>query len=493
MSRIIDLGKVMVTLAGTWARGASYEFLSAVEHNGSGYISKVDNTGIEPGTDDSVWMLFAKAGESPDVTRDAAGNIYVNGELLTSAFADAEAAAIRIVETNTSMLAAEQGRVNAENARVTAERQRIEAENFRQQAENGRKSNETARVNAENQRKNAETSRSNAETLRVNAESERRSAEIARANAEALRKSDFATMRQNAEVIENASETINTINSEVSSIKKLWQPGVKTGADGDVSVQLGIIGEEGHVRSDDIEYTNGSAESGSGANALITITVDTNQNSEPIPGMIFKMTVNKDGEDITVINAVQTVETIAVDEDVDQNDNVTSERKTFRLQLAESFYYNGYGFDNEDFPATGVLQKIYGAYRFNSIAVGSRVSAVGQAGSGAVALGEQCYALDSIAYGWMVFASGGLNIAAGIGVETRNPLEVAFGQANKSNEGTVFSIGIGEAFNNIKKNAIEIMDDGKVYILGIGGYDGTNPDDATDIASVINGLAGNNE
>jgi len=90
----IDLGKIMITPAGTWSPDRSYERLSAVSWNGNGYIAIQDNTGIEPGTDDYVWMMFVQAGDSSDLSADASGNIYNHGELLTSVLADA-AAAIR--------------------------------------------------------------------------------------------------------------------------------------------------------------------------------------------------------------------------------------------------------------------------------------------------------------------------------------------------------------------------------------------------------------
>ena len=87
----IDLGKIMITPAGQWSAEGSYERLSAVSHNGDGYIAISDNTAIEPGTDDDVWMKFVQAGDSPEITADASGNIYRNGELLSDAIAVAAA------------------------------------------------------------------------------------------------------------------------------------------------------------------------------------------------------------------------------------------------------------------------------------------------------------------------------------------------------------------------------------------------------------------
>lgn len=64
--------------------------------------------------------------------------------------------------------------------------------------------------------------------------------------------------------------------------------------------------------------------------------------------------------------------------------------------------------------------------------------------------------------------------------------EHAEGKYNFSHSGTIHSVGIGEANNN--KNAFEIMDDGRIFIYGIGGYDDTNADEADDLATVLGNL-----
>ena len=73
----INLGKVMITLGGEWNSSTSYQRLVAVSHNGNGYISITENTGVEPGTNDSIWMLIVEKGDRglPGVT-DA--NVTVN-------------------------------------------------------------------------------------------------------------------------------------------------------------------------------------------------------------------------------------------------------------------------------------------------------------------------------------------------------------------------------------------------------------------------------
>jgi len=66
--------------------------------------------------------------------------------------------------------------------------------------------------------------------------------------------------------------------------------------------------------------------------------------------------------------------------------------------------------------------------------------------------------------------------------QAKNTSEVALGQYNKSNRGsgtygsgtnTAGSVGVGTGAND-RKNALEVMQNGDMYVKGIGGYDGTN-------------------
>ena len=74
--------------------------------------------------------------------------------------------------------------------------------------------------------------------------------------------------------------------------------------------------------------------------------------------------------------------------------------------------------------------------------------------------------------------------AEGIGTKAINDYEHAEGSYNKSNSGstddkkTRHSVGIGTSATE-RKNAFEIMANGDIYMLGIGGYDGTNATDET--------------
>lgn len=96
-----------------------------------------------------------------------------------------------------------------------------------------------------------------------------------------------------------------------------------------------------------------------------------------------------------------------------------------------------------------------------------------------------------------IFSGGAFGRASHVeGYHTfaHNDYEHAQGRYNKSVRGlegsasTLSSIGIGSQMFG-RKNAVEVMSDGTVYIKGIGTYDGTNPISGTnDVVSVINAL-----
>lgn len=110
----------------------------------------------------------------------------------------------------------------------------------------------------------------------------------------------------------------------------------------------------------------------------------------------------------------------------------------------------------------------------------------------------------SHAEGNSCYARGACSHAEGEGTETRNRGEYAGGRFNLSHQAstaayhagnTAHSVGVGSSAAH--KNALEIMQDGRVFVLGVGGYDGTNPATATDIATLLaalvaaNGTSGN--
>ena len=85
------------------------------------------------------------------------------------------------------------------------------------------------------------------------------------------------------------------------------------------------------------------------------------------------------------------------------------------------------------------------------------------------------------AEGHTALAYGNYSHAEGAHTQTSNLYEHAQGNYNKSNPGTIDSIGIGDS--TTRRNATEVMQDGKVYVYGVGGYDGTNPGAAQDVAT----------
>ena len=94
---------------------------------------------------------------------------------------------------------------------------------------------------------------------------------------------------------------------------------------------------------------------------------------------------------------------------------------------------------------------------------------------------------------------GALSTVSGYATETTNFGETAFGILNKStidknnfttpevvssSTATLFSVGNGTDTDN-RKNIIELKADGTVFISGVGGYDGTNPEDSKDISKEL--------
>jgi hypothetical protein len=82
-------------------------------------------------------------------------------------------------------------------------------------------------------------------------------------------------------------------------------------------------------------------------------------------------------------------------------------------------------------------------------------------------------------------AEGYASHAEGLDTQTTNISEHAEGKYNKSNTNTISSIGIGTSDSD-RKNAFEVMQDGKAYLIGAGGYTGTNPQGASTIQDLLN-------
>lgn len=157
----------MVTLAeGVWNARTSYEVLTAVYHDGDGYISRRDNIGVEPGTDDSVWYRIVKQGTIPNITFDEDGNMYADDVLVTTVFADVIERSREAVENveqwsqiGDTMVEEEMRRRHQEDERIAAENERVLNERNRRTAEENRARNESSRESNENSRELAESAR----------------------------------------------------------------------------------------------------------------------------------------------------------------------------------------------------------------------------------------------------------------------------------------------------------------------------------------------
>lgn len=99
----------------------------------------------------------------------------------------------------------------------------------------------------------------------------------------------------------------------------------------------------------------------------------------------------------------------------------------------------------------------------------------------------------SHAEGSGTISGGRSSHAEGDGTITNNVAEHAEGSYNKSHstkdgdsQNTLHSVGIGTSMAN-RKNAVEVMQNGDQYVLGIGGYDGQAIDEAKTVQEVVNG------
>ena len=91
----------------------------------------------------------------------------------------------------------------------------------------------------------------------------------------------------------------------------------------------------------------------------------------------------------------------------------------------------------------------------------------------------------SHAEGGETSAAGAYSHAEGKGTKTTNEAEHASGKYNISNTGsTIFSVGIGTTDTN-RKNAVEVVQNGDAYMIGIGGYDGKNINSATRLQDAV--------
>lgn len=126
-------------------------------------------------------------------------------------------------------------------------------------------------------------------------------------------------------------------------------------------------------------------------------------------------------------------------------------------------------------------------------------------GLGTYAIGDHTHAegqnthavgLNAHAEGLRGWANGQHSHAEGVDTVTSNTAEHAEGKFNKSNKAdgsfgsagnTLHSIGIGTSASD-RKNASEVMQNGDIYLIGVGGYDGKNPAASKAVQQVIGAL-----
>lgn len=117
----------------------------------------------------------------------------------------------------------------------------------------------------------------------------------------------------------------------------------------------------------------------------------------------------------------------------------------------------------------------------NNIVTGNEAAAIGDdnlaSGNNSLATGHHTIASGSSSHseGNSTEAVGKYSHAEGQGTIAEAQASHAEGRYNKGNEDSIHEVGIGTGPSaTLRKNAEEIKIDGKKYLIGIGGYDGTN-------------------
>lgn len=134
-------------------------------------------------------------------------------------------------------------------------------------------------------------------------------------------------------------------------------------------------------------------------------------------------------------------------------------------------------------------------YLYDEYKKGDKIVLVnGSFGDNSYTEGRDCLAFEKgHAVGSNTRAIGAGSYTVGEGTEAKNDKEFACGAFNKSSKGygerTRFSVGVGTYQE--RKNALEIIEDGKVFVKGLGGYDGTNTSgqNVKHLVTIINELA----
>lgn len=164
-----------------------------------------------------------------------------------------------------------------------------------------------------------------------------------------------------------------------------------------------------------------------------------------------KLSGIEDGAQVNTVNSVNGQTGNVVIEQLTAGNNINIENNVITAK--------GYSTDTTNYTfATG--------YDTNAIDVYTHAEGFGTKAQGSAAHAEGCKTVTTNAY---EHAQGGYNLS-----------NTGENQSDK----TLHSIGIGDGEEN-RKNAHEVMQNGDTYIIGIGGYIGTNPTEAKTLQEVI--------
>lgn len=245
----INLGKVSITLGGSWANNVSYAPLTAVisDDDGCGYISRKLNINVKPGSDEKVWKKIVERGKSiydlaVKYGYEGTEQEFVNDYNLAidkanlaatraqTAASDAQSAIDDIQTLNAAIIVAEDNRQAAENLRVETDAQR---NNIITQIEQ----QELARVDAEGRRRIVfDTSISETKTASDVANQSAKSASEAANSCKVLTDmiaNDWYPAQQEAITIQinlakqatdnanEAAQTVDTKTADIPAIKRL--------------------------------------------------------------------------------------------------------------------------------------------------------------------------------------------------------------------------------------------------------------------------------
>ena len=190
-------------------------------------------------------------------------------------------------------------------------------------------------------------------------------------------------------------------------------------------------------------------------------------------------------------NSIQTTGTGCVA----SGDNSLAEGKN---TVANSDYSHSEGVDSK----TVVDNSDLDLFGQASHAEGSYTTAKGTAshaeGSGTLTIGKHSHAegATTTTGGDDSHAEGNNTVTNNLGEHAEGCYNVSHKNSNTYGDAlnTQHSIGIGVASPGIEfennKNAVEVMQNGDVYMIGVGGYDGKNVSEASTVQSVIGGGSG---